>query len=253
MLLIISSKESGLFIGSCFWNNYSYKYLQSLIRICWRSFFFFFFAKLPHYYLCDLCPQGVVQSRQVDYEALPDEEQQCCKCRTTCFLSGISCACTPRKMACLYHAQDLCSCPHANLTFKWVFSINDKHAFLPPEFHFLWCNSHKLSCITVQMLSGRNIVWNNVNAGSHMLYCRQICFCKIKTFPVGRNSYIKCDQLLLLSINACTFVSPVLSYKFTLDKLYSMKALVTQRAESYKDWVINVQEILENKESKKKG
>lgn len=103
------------------------------------------------------------------------------------------------------------------------------------------------------MLSGRNIVWNNVNAGSHMLYCRQICFCKIKTFPVGRNSYIKCDQLLLLSINACTFVSPVLSYKFTLDELYSMKALVTQRAESYKDWVINVQEILENKGSKKKG
>lgn len=32
-----------------------------------------------------------------------------------------------------------------------------------------------------------------------------------------------------------------------------MKALVTQRAESYKDWVINVQEILENKGSKKKG
>uniref|UniRef100_H3CNP2 [histone H3]-trimethyl-L-lysine(4) demethylase n=1 Tax=Tetraodon nigroviridis TaxID=99883 RepID=H3CNP2_TETNG len=103
---------------------------------------------------------GVIQSRQVDYEALPDEEQQCCKCRTSCFLSGISCACTPRKMACLYHARDLCSCPHGNLT---------------------------------------------------------------------------------------------LNYKFTLDELYSMKALVTRRAESYKDWLINVQEILENKGSKKKG
>lgn len=32
-----------------------------------------------------------------------------------------------------------------------------------------------------------------------------------------------------------------------------MKVLVTQRAESYKDWVINVQEILENNGSKKKG
>uniref|UniRef100_A0A674NPU1 [histone H3]-trimethyl-L-lysine(4) demethylase n=1 Tax=Takifugu rubripes TaxID=31033 RepID=A0A674NPU1_TAKRU len=103
---------------------------------------------------------GVVQSRQVDSEALPDEEQQCCKCRTTCFLSGISCACTPRKMACLYHSQHLCSCPHGNLT---------------------------------------------------------------------------------------------LNYKFTLDELYSMKASVTQRAESYKIWLINVQEILENKGSKKKG
>lgn len=86
-----------------------------------------------------------------------------------------------------------------------------------------------------------------------MLYCRHIYFCIIKTFLVGRNICIKCDQLLLLSINACTYVSRVLSYKFTLDELYSMKALVTQRAESYKDWVINVQEILENKGSKKKG
>lgn len=70
---------------------------------------------------------------------------------------------------------------------------------------------------------------------------------------MGRNICIKHDQLLLLCVNAFIFVSCVLSYKFTLDELYSMKASVTQRAESYKDWVINVQEILENKGSKKKG
>lgn len=83
----------------------------------------------------NLAPQGVVQSRQVDYELLPDEEQQCCKCRTTCYLSGITCACSPGKMVCLYHAQDLCSCPHRNLTLKWVFSnhSNGSHTvcFLP--------------------------------------------------------------------------------------------------------------------------
>uniref|UniRef100_A0A8C4E4K4 [histone H3]-trimethyl-L-lysine(4) demethylase n=1 Tax=Dicentrarchus labrax TaxID=13489 RepID=A0A8C4E4K4_DICLA len=101
---------------------------------------------------------GVVQSRQVDYEVLPDEEQQCCKCRTTCYLSGITCACSPDKMVCLYHAQDLCSCPRSNLTLR---------------------------------------------------------------------------------------------YKFTLDELYSMMTSVTQRAESYKDWVCNVQEILENKGHKR--
>ncbi|XP_035518499.1 lysine (K)-specific demethylase 5Ba [Morone saxatilis] len=103
---------------------------------------------------------GVVQSRQVDYEVLPDEEQQCCKCRTTCYLSGITCACSPDKMVCLYHAQDLCSCPRSNLTLR---------------------------------------------------------------------------------------------YKFMLDELYSMMTSVTQRAESYKDWVCNVQEILENKGNKKRG
>lgn len=48
-------------------------------------------------------------------------------------------------------------------------------------------------------------------------------------------------------------LSHILSYKFTLDELYSMKVSVTHRAESYKNWLINVQEILENKGSKKKG
>lgn len=75
----------------------------------------------------------------------------------------------------------------------------------------------------------------------------------IRTFSMGRNIYMKPEQQLLLSINACTFLSRILSYKFTLDELYSMKASVTQRAESYKDWVTNVQEILENKGSKKRG
>uniref|UniRef100_A0A3B4WMY6 [histone H3]-trimethyl-L-lysine(4) demethylase n=1 Tax=Seriola lalandi dorsalis TaxID=1841481 RepID=A0A3B4WMY6_SERLL len=103
---------------------------------------------------------GVVQSQQVDYEVLPDEERQCSKCRTTCYLSGITCACSPGKMVCLYHTQDLCSCPHSNLT---------------------------------------------------------------------------------------------LHYKFTLDELYPMMASVKLRAESYKDWLCNVQEILENRGNKKKG
>uniref|UniRef100_A0A3Q3AZ20 [histone H3]-trimethyl-L-lysine(4) demethylase n=1 Tax=Kryptolebias marmoratus TaxID=37003 RepID=A0A3Q3AZ20_KRYMA len=102
---------------------------------------------------------GVVQSRQVDYEVLPDEARQCCKCRTTCYLSGITCACSPDKMACLYHAQDLCSCFHSNLT---------------------------------------------------------------------------------------------LHYKFTLDELYPLMESVKLRAESYKDWLCSVQDIVENNGAKKR-
>ncbi|XP_061920283.1 lysine-specific demethylase 5B-B-like isoform X1 [Entelurus aequoreus] len=103
---------------------------------------------------------GVVRTRQVDYEHLPDEERQCCKCRTTCYLSGITCLCSPGKMVCLHHARDLCSCPLGNLT---------------------------------------------------------------------------------------------LHYKFTLDDLYSMMASVTLRAESYKEWLSTVQDILEKKDHKKRG
>ncbi|KAM8866938.1 lysine (K)-specific demethylase 5Ba isoform 2-T2 [Synchiropus picturatus] len=103
---------------------------------------------------------GVVRSQQVDYEVLPDEERQCCKCRTTCYLSGITCVCSPGMMVCLHHAQDHCSCPFSSLT---------------------------------------------------------------------------------------------LNYKFTMRELCLMMETVTQRADSYKDWVCSVQEILERKENKKKG
>ncbi|XP_067360832.1 lysine (K)-specific demethylase 5Ba isoform X4 [Channa argus] len=103
---------------------------------------------------------GVEQSQQVDYEVLPDEDRQCCKCRTTCYLSGITCACSPDKVVCLYHTQDLCSCPHSNL---------------------------------------------------------------------------------------------ILNYKLTLDELYPLMASVKLRAESYKEWLSNVQEIIENKGNKKRG
>lgn len=81
-------------------------------------------------------------------------------------------------------------------------------------------------------------------------YCTKLF---IKIFVVVRNICFIPKQLLLLSINVYFFLSHVLSYKFTLDELYSMKASVTHRAESYKNWLINVQEILENKGSKKKG
>ena len=63
-------------------------------------------------------PQGVSRSQQVDYELLPDEERQCLKCRTTCYLSGITCPCSPGKLVCLHHAQDLCSCPPSGYTLQ---------------------------------------------------------------------------------------------------------------------------------------
>lgn len=50
----------------------------------------------------------------------------------------------------------------------------------------------------------------------------------------------------------CFVLSPR-SYKFTLDELYSMRVSVTLRAESYKDWVCNVQDILENEGNKKRS
>uniref|UniRef100_A0A4W4F2M3 [histone H3]-trimethyl-L-lysine(4) demethylase n=1 Tax=Electrophorus electricus TaxID=8005 RepID=A0A4W4F2M3_ELEEL len=66
---------------------------------------------------------GVWHSQQVDYEDQPDEERQCTKCRTTCYLSGITCPCSPGQLVCLHHIQDLCSCSPSNYTLNYKFTL----------------------------------------------------------------------------------------------------------------------------------
>uniref|UniRef100_A0A3P9AII0 [histone H3]-trimethyl-L-lysine(4) demethylase n=1 Tax=Esox lucius TaxID=8010 RepID=A0A3P9AII0_ESOLU len=66
---------------------------------------------------------GVQQSQQVEYDLLPDEERQCSKCRTTCYLSALTCPCSPGQLVCLHHAQDLCCCPPSNLTLNYRFTM----------------------------------------------------------------------------------------------------------------------------------
>ncbi|KAJ3602372.1 hypothetical protein NHX12_030129, partial [Muraenolepis orangiensis] len=78
---------------------------------------------------------GVVRSQQVDYELLPDEERQCCKCRTTCYLSGITCLCSPGKLVCLHHAQDLCSCPPSSYTLQCKFTLAMLHLMMAAVKH----------------------------------------------------------------------------------------------------------------------
>uniref|UniRef100_A0A8C7VA81 [histone H3]-trimethyl-L-lysine(4) demethylase n=1 Tax=Oncorhynchus mykiss TaxID=8022 RepID=A0A8C7VA81_ONCMY len=46
---------------------------------------------------------GVQQSQQVEYDLLPDEERQCSRCRTTCYLSALTCPCIPGQLVCLHH------------------------------------------------------------------------------------------------------------------------------------------------------
>lgn len=47
----------------------------------------------------------------MDFELLPDDERQCVKCKTTCFMSAVCCACQPGLLVCLHHAGELCACP----------------------------------------------------------------------------------------------------------------------------------------------
>lgn len=70
---------------------------------------------IDHTKFCYLfCLQGVLSSEQEVFELLPDDERQCHKCKTTCFLSALTCSCSPERLVCLHHAADLCDCPHGN-------------------------------------------------------------------------------------------------------------------------------------------
>uniref|UniRef100_A0A4W5KM28 [histone H3]-trimethyl-L-lysine(4) demethylase n=1 Tax=Hucho hucho TaxID=62062 RepID=A0A4W5KM28_9TELE len=73
---------------------------------------------------------GVQQSQQVEYDLLPDEERQCSKCRTTCYLSALTCPCNPGQLVCLHHAQDLCSCPPNNLTLNFRFTMAELYPMM---------------------------------------------------------------------------------------------------------------------------
>ncbi|KOB69968.1 Histone demethylase JARID1A [Operophtera brumata] len=53
---------------------------------------------------------GVTEAEREAFELLPDDSRQCVSCKTTCFLSCVTCPCTPH-VACLRHAALLCNCP----------------------------------------------------------------------------------------------------------------------------------------------
>uniref|UniRef100_A0A3Q3KWN4 [histone H3]-trimethyl-L-lysine(4) demethylase n=1 Tax=Mastacembelus armatus TaxID=205130 RepID=A0A3Q3KWN4_9TELE len=68
---------------------------------------------------------GVLHFKEAKFDHLQDDERQCAKCRTTCYLSAITCPCSPGVLVCLYHINDLCSCPITNYTLNYRFTLDD--------------------------------------------------------------------------------------------------------------------------------
>lgn len=63
--------------------------------------------------------QGITEAEREAFELLPDDERQCDKCKTTCFLSALACSNCPERLVCLYHTQDLCNCPTEKLYLRY--------------------------------------------------------------------------------------------------------------------------------------
>ncbi|XP_037540724.1 lysine-specific demethylase 5C isoform X2 [Nematolebias whitei] len=78
----------------------------------------------------NLMERGITEAEREAFELLPDDERQCDKCKTTCFLSALACSNCPEHLVCLYHTQDLCNCPTEKLYLRYRYTLDELLAML---------------------------------------------------------------------------------------------------------------------------
>ncbi|XP_041859009.1 lysine-specific demethylase 5C isoform X2 [Melanotaenia boesemani] len=77
-----------------------------------------------------LMERGITEAEREAFELLPDDERQCDKCKTTCFLSALACSNCSERLVCLYHTQDLCNCPTDKLYLRYRYTLDELLAML---------------------------------------------------------------------------------------------------------------------------
>jgi len=75
---------------------------------------------------------GVRSAERKMFELMVDDERQCDACKTTCFLSAVTCDCPTarpsenvRLLACLRHYTSLCSCPATKHTLWYRYTLDE--------------------------------------------------------------------------------------------------------------------------------
>lgn len=67
---------------------------------------------------------GVTKAEREAFELIPDDERQCDVCKTTCFLSAVTCACI-KSLVCLRHYSELCKCSPEKHTLKYRYTLDE--------------------------------------------------------------------------------------------------------------------------------
>lgn len=67
---------------------------------------------------------GVTKAEREAFELIPDDERQCDVCKTTCFLSAVTCGCI-KSLVCLRHYSELCKCPPERHTLKYRYTLDE--------------------------------------------------------------------------------------------------------------------------------
>ncbi|KAL1435802.1 hypothetical protein MTO96_010583 [Rhipicephalus appendiculatus] len=76
---------------------------------------------------------GITDAEREAFELLPDDERQCDYCKTTCFLSAVTCSCNGSKLVCIPHRDHLCDCPPSNHCLRYRYTLDE----LPVMLHRL--------------------------------------------------------------------------------------------------------------------
>jgi histone demethylase JARID1 len=77
---------------------------------------------------------GVTVAEREAYELLPDDERQCEHCKTTCFLSALTCNCSKTKLVCINHRDNLCKkCGPSDHVLRYRYTLDE----LPRMLHRL--------------------------------------------------------------------------------------------------------------------
>lgn len=188
-------------------------------------------------------------SEEEVFELVPDDERQCTACRTTCFLSALTCSCNPERLVCLYHPSDLCPCPMQKKCLRYT------------SVFFLIFSSRSNSVVCWRQ-------WPNITFGdaflplieevfilfAWFLHSRQRVFCICFSGFVAWRTQYKQYRGFCMSINTLAWFSFCISrYRYPLEDLPSLLYGVKVRAQSYDTWVSRVTEALSANLNHKKG
>nr|CAD7415426.1 unnamed protein product [Timema poppensis] len=68
---------------------------------------------------------GSLEAEREAFELIPEDERQCKVCRTTCFLSAVTCVCDSERLVCLQHYANLCDCPPEKHTLRYRYTLEE--------------------------------------------------------------------------------------------------------------------------------
>ncbi|XP_077979102.1 lysine-specific demethylase 5A-like [Glandiceps talaboti] len=74
--------------------------------------------------------RGTSEAEREAFELLPDDERQCDFCKTTCFLSAVTCPCSPNKLVCIHHVDYLCACHPSKHCLRYRYTLDELPAML---------------------------------------------------------------------------------------------------------------------------